>query len=73
VSHDHLVGVSSQIDRTRMLVVPNDVAASYLMLMLARRRAGGGQSAAGPPPGNIGFMPQNAGSRALCAVKARCD
>src|ERR1051325_7114778 len=35
VSHDHLVGVSSQIDGTRKLVVPNDVAASYLMLMLS--------------------------------------
>src|ERR1044071_1829109 len=34
VSHDHLVGVPSMIDRTRKLVVPNDVAASYLMLML---------------------------------------
>src|SRR5213078_5091684 len=24
-AHDHLVGISSMIDRTRMLVVPNDV------------------------------------------------
>src|SRR5262245_16571551 len=34
MSHDHLVGVPSLIDKTRRLVVPRDVAASYLMLML---------------------------------------
>src|SRR5882672_12014400 len=70
VSHDHLVGVSSQIDRTRMLVVPNDVAASYLMLMLRDVAPAVANPPAGPPPGNIGFMPQNAGSAGtLCCQK----
>src|SRR5262245_36685464 len=34
-SHDNLVNVPSMIDKTRKLVVPGDVAASYLMLMVS--------------------------------------
>ena len=70
VSHDHLVGVPSMIDRTRRLVVPNDVAASYLMLMLRDVPPAMANPPASPPPGNIGFMPQNGGASAtLCCQK----
>jgi hypothetical protein len=67
VSHDHLVGVSSQIDGTRKLVVPNDVAASYLMLMLRDVAPAMASPPASPPPGNVGFMPQAAPT--LCCQK----
>lgn len=70
VSHDHLVGVPSMIDRTRMLVVPNDRAASYLLLMLRDVAPAMASPPASPPPGNIGFMPQNAGAAGtLCCQK----
>lgn len=67
VSHDHLVGVSSQIDRTRQLVVPNDVAASYLMLMLRDVAPAMASPPGTPPPGSVGFMPQ--GASTLCCQK----
>jgi hypothetical protein len=69
MSHDHLVGVSSMIDRTRQLVVPNDVPASYLMLMLRDVPPAMANPPAGPPPGNIGYMPQGPASAALCCQK----
>ena len=67
VSHDHLVGVPSIIDRTRKLVVPNDVAASYLMLMLRDVAPAMASPPGSPPPGNVGFMPQAA--PVLCCQK----
>ena len=67
VSHDRLVGVSSQIDGTRKLVVPNDVAASYLMLMLRDVAPAMASPPASPPPGNVGFRPQAAPT--LCCQK----
>jgi hypothetical protein len=69
VSHDHLVGVSSQIDRTRMLVVPNDVTASYLMLMLRDLAPAMANPPGSPPPGDIGFMPAPPGTPTLCCQK----
>jgi hypothetical protein len=67
MSHDHLVGVSSMIDATRKLVVPNDVAASYLMLMLRDVAPGMASPPGNPPPGSVGFMPQSATT--LCCQK----
>jgi hypothetical protein len=67
VSRDHLVGVSSQIDGTRKLVVPNDVAASYLMVMLRDIAPAMASPPASPPPGSVGFMPQAAPT--LCCQK----
>ena len=66
VSHDHLVGVSSQIDGTRKLVVPNDVAASYLMLMVRDVPPAKASPPAAPPPGDIGYMPQDSGATLCC-------
>jgi len=67
LSHDHLVGVSSMIDRTRKLVVPGDEAASYLLLMLGDVAPAMASPPGAPPPGNIGYMPQTAGT--LCCQK----
>ncbi|HEX8109640.1 MAG TPA: hypothetical protein VF516_18040 [Kofleriaceae bacterium] len=67
VSHDHLVGVASQIDTTRKLVVPNDAAASYLMLMLRDVAPAMASPPGNPPPGSVGFMPQ--GAPTLCCQK----
>ncbi|HMG25123.1 MAG TPA: hypothetical protein VK607_27485 [Kofleriaceae bacterium] len=67
LSHGHLVGVSSMIDRTRQLVVPGDVAASYLMLMLGDVAPAMASPPGAPPPGNIGYMPQTSGT--LCCQK----
>jgi hypothetical protein len=66
-SHDRLVGVSSQIDPSRKLVVPNDVAASYLMLMLRDVAPAMANPPGNSPPGSIGFMPQAAPT--LCCQK----
>lgn len=68
MSHDHLVGVSSMIDRTRQLVVPGDVAASYLMLMLRDVPPMMASPPASPPPGSVGYMPQSA-PEGLCCQK----
>jgi len=65
VSHNSMVGVSSLLDPTRQLVVPNDVAASYLMLMLDFF-----PPSMASPPGtlpSVGTMPQ--GSPILCCQK----
>lgn len=67
MSHDHLVGVSSMIDRTRMLVVPGDVAASYLMLMLSDVPPAMASPPGSRPPSNVGFMPMSNGT--LCCQK----
>lgn len=67
MSHGHLVNVSSMIDKTRRLVVPNDVAASYLMLMLSDVPPDMASPPGAKPPDNVGFMPQSSG--VLCCQK----
>ena len=65
MSYAHLVGYTSMIDPSRKLVVPKDVAASYLMLML-----GDIPPAMASPPGTVpdaGLMPQ--GNLPLCCQK----
>jgi hypothetical protein len=58
VSHDHLVNVPSMIESSRMLVVPNDVSASYLMLMLGDFPPATASPPGTDPPLGIGYMPQ---------------
>ncbi|HEY4244970.1 MAG TPA: hypothetical protein VGM88_34380 [Kofleriaceae bacterium] len=58
MSHASLVGVTSQIDPTRMLVVPSDLHSSYMMLMLADFPASDATPPGTAPPDDIGFMPQ---------------
>ena len=67
MSHDHLVNVTSMVDKTRKLVVPNDVAASYLMLMLSDVAPEMASPPGGAPPRDIGYMPQSSGT--LCCQK----
>jgi hypothetical protein len=66
MSAAHLVNVTSSIDPTRKLVVPNNIAASYLMLML-----GDVPPAMASPPArglpSAGRMPQ--GGAILCCQK----
>jgi len=70
VSHDHLVGVSSILEPTRKLVVPNDVDASYLMLMVRDVPPAMATPPASAPPGSVGFMPQGVpASLGLCCQK----
>jgi hypothetical protein len=62
----HLVNFTSNIEASRKLVVPNDVAASYLMLMLGDIKP----ADASPPASGLpaaGRMPQ--GSPQLCCQK----
>ncbi|HET7499702.1 MAG TPA: hypothetical protein VFK02_01820 [Kofleriaceae bacterium] len=66
-SYAHLVNYASGIDTTRKLVVPSDVAASYLMLMLRDLPPDMASPPANPPPGNVGYMPQ--GNATLCCQK----
>lgn len=65
--HDHLIGVSSMVDPTRKLVVPNDVKGSYLMLMVRDVPPAMATPPANAPPGSVGYMPQ--GSSTLCCQK----
>jgi len=66
VSAAHLVNFTSNIDPTRKLVVPNDIAASYLMLMLGDVPPAMASPAASGLPA-AGRMPQ--GSPILCCQK----
>lgn len=65
MSHNSLVGVSSVLEPTRQLVVPNDINASYLMLML-RDVPPAKATPAGVLP-DVGPMPLGGGT--LCCQK----
>ena len=67
MSRAHLVSFSSVIEPTRKLVVPNDVAASYLMLMLRDVPPAMASPPGSPPPSTINYMPQS--SPPLCCQK----
>jgi hypothetical protein len=68
-AHDHLVGVQSAIDTSRMLVVPGDAKKSYLLMMLGQVAPADADPPASPPPSDIGFMPQGTGNILLCPEK----
>lgn len=68
-SYAHLVNFASVVSPTRKLVVPNDVAASYLMLMLRDVPPAMANPPGTPPPGSVGFMPQTSGAATLCCQK----
>lgn len=63
------VGASSKIDPTRQLIVPGDVASSFLMLMVRDVPPKLATPPADPPPGDVGYMPQGLASDALCCQK----
>jgi hypothetical protein len=69
MSRAHLVGFASLIpgQGSRQLVVPNNVAASYLMLMLGDVPPAMASPPGDPPSLGIGFMPQ--GAPILCCQK----
>lgn len=69
MSRSHLVDVTSNLDPTRKLVVPNDVEASYLMLMLGYVPPDTANPPGEPPPASVGFMPQTGGGTLLCCQK----
>jgi hypothetical protein len=65
MSYNELIDVSSVLDTSRKLVVPNDVMSSYLMFML-----GDFPGDMATPPATLpsaGYMPQ--GGAALCCQK----
>ena len=66
MSRAHMVNFTSHIDPTRKIVVPNDVAASYLMLMLGDVAPAMASPPASGLPG-AGRMPQ--GAPILCCQK----
>jgi hypothetical protein len=66
MSRAHLVDATSQLEPTRKLVVPNDVAASYLMLMLGFVPAAMASPPGGAPPSSVGYMPQGVPDGLCC-------
>jgi hypothetical protein len=67
IGHAELVDVSSTLEPTRKLVVPNDVAASYLMLMVRSVAPEMASPPGEPPPSDVDYMPQ--GQAPLCCQK----
>jgi hypothetical protein len=66
-AHASLVNVASRLEPSRKLVVPNDVAASYLMLMLRDFPPSEALPPGQAPPSSVGYMPQ--GGPTLCCQK----
>jgi len=69
MSFNHLVNFSSILAPPRKLVVPNDVAASYLMLMLTAVPPAMANPPADPPPASVYYMPQSFPFTPLCCQK----
>ena len=66
-AYGSLVGAMSQIDTSRVLVVPGDPKASYLMLMLHAFEPAAAIPPGIAPPSTIGYMPQ--ANPTLCCQK----
>jgi hypothetical protein len=69
MAHASIVGVESEIELGRQLVVPGNPAASYFLLMLGEIDPAEADPPTNPPPAAIGLMPQNAGGMLLCSQK----
>jgi hypothetical protein len=67
ISHAELVDVESTIEPGRKLIVPNDIAASYLMLMVRSVSPETANPPGEAPPSDVGYMPQ--GQAPLCCQK----
>jgi len=68
-AHSSLVGVPSEIEAGRMLVVANQPLQSYLLVMLRHIDPTMAEPPADDPPVDVGYMPQNAGGAVLCCQK----
>jgi len=60
-------GVMSQVDKTRVLVVPGMPKQSYLFFITRGLKAEDGDPPFSNPPANVGFMPQKGSS--ICCQK----
>lgn len=69
MAHASLVGVPSEIEPSRTLVVPGDPAKSYLLLMVGQIAPEDADPPGNLPPSEIGLMPQGTGGILLCAEK----
>lgn len=65
----HLVGVDSNVENGRKLVVAGNPAASYLMVMIGAIDPANAEPPTSAPPTAIGLMPQNTGGVLLCSQK----
>ncbi|HEY5937818.1 MAG TPA: hypothetical protein VIU61_24385 [Kofleriaceae bacterium] len=68
-SHSSLVGVASEIEPGRTLVVANQPRQSYLLVMLRHITPEMADPPVDEPPADVGYMPQNAGGAVLCCQK----
>ena len=69
MAHTSIVGVDSEVELGRQIVVAGNPAASYLLVMLGEIDPADADPPTNPPPGAIGLMPQNAGGMLLCSQK----
>jgi len=68
-SHSSLVGIASEIEPGRTLVVANEPRQSYLLVMLRRFPPEMADPPVGEPDEDVGYMPQDAGGAVLCCQK----
>jgi len=69
MSFSELVNVDSVIAPTYKYVVPNQPSQSYLLMMIQHIPPAMMSPPAAAPDPQIGYMPQNAGGRPICAEK----
>jgi hypothetical protein len=69
MSHAEMVGIDSEVDVGKKLVVAGDPGSSYLLLMMGHIAPGDFDPPTVAPPGSIGLMPQGTGGQLLCAEK----
>jgi hypothetical protein len=69
MSHAELVGVPSEVDLGKTLVIAGDPGSSYLLLMMGHIAPGDFDPPTAAPPGSVGLMPQGTGGVLLCPEK----
>lgn len=69
MAHASLVDKPSNVNPDYMLVVPGMPNKSYLLFMVQHFEGAQMDPPADDPPIDIGFMPQNAGGKPICAPK----